>query len=153
MMAYIFQAALLCEDCGDKVCAELTAAGKAPKNPDDEYSYDSDDFPKGPYPEAGGEADVPHHCDKCGEFLENPLTSEGVEYVKEACLAALEHTPSGTDSVALDVWAKFYEISLEPDDEGEECAECGKCIPEVEGGSLENKHHDPSCSLYDADKK
>ena len=44
----------------------------------DENDYDSDDLPKGPYSNGGGEADTPQHCDGCGAFLENPLTGDGV---------------------------------------------------------------------------
>ena len=42
----------------------------------DESDYDSDDLSKGPYPDDGGEADTPRHCDTCGVFLENPLTAD-----------------------------------------------------------------------------
>jgi hypothetical protein len=31
------------------------------------------------------------------------------------------------------------------------CDECGEAIPPVEGGGLANRHHDESCSLYDAE--
>ena len=73
MDAYIYQAALLCEDCGEAKRVELTKAGKAPADPEDEYSYDSDDFPKGPYPDGGGESDYEEHCDSCGTELDNPV--------------------------------------------------------------------------------
>jgi len=36
-------------------------------------SDDCDEYPVGPYPEGGGEADYPRHCDHCGLFLRNPL--------------------------------------------------------------------------------
>lgn len=61
----------------------------------DESSYDSDEWPKGPYPDGGGEADTPQHCAGCHEFLENPLTSDGYEYVREN---------------PRDEWDSFYEI-------------------------------------------
>ncbi len=50
----------------------------------DESSFDSDAFPKGPYPDGGGEADTPKHCAVTGEALENPLTADGYAYVREA---------------------------------------------------------------------
>jgi hypothetical protein len=100
MDVYIYQADLYCEDCGQKICKALKRAGKAPKDPSDEYSYDSDDYPKGPTDE--GEADSPNHCangEKCvnaqtlkwkgkkvgkvGMFLETSLTSDGVDYLCE----------------------------------------------------------------------
>lgn len=61
---YIFQAALLCEACGEHVRAQLTAAGKAPDDPDNENTYDSDDFPKGPYDAEGEDA-----CDRMDQCL------------------------------------------------------------------------------------
>jgi hypothetical protein len=45
---------------------------------------DSDTWPQGPYDSGGGEADTPQHCDQCGVFLENPLTSDGDDYLLEA---------------------------------------------------------------------
>lgn len=122
MKAFVYKAALYCEDCGQEVVDRLRgewrkqAEAKTQEiatdletkyaiDPDkwprffnalergiyrslavdasDEGSYDSDDFPKGPYPEGGGEADTPQHCDSCHEFLENPLTSDGMAYVRE----------------------------------------------------------------------
>lgn len=80
MTAYIFQAALLCKWCGEKRCRDMSKpAGYVC---DDESSWDSDDYPKGPYAEGGGEADTPQHCDDCGLFLENPLTRDGGDYVR-----------------------------------------------------------------------
>ena len=84
MDAYLYQAALLCDDCGAKQRAALTDKGRAPADSADESSYDSDNFPKGPYCDGGGEADSPQHCDHCQVFLENPLTADGYDYVREA---------------------------------------------------------------------
>lgn len=96
-MPYIYQAALWCDSCGQAICERLTAEGAAPADPDDEYSYDSDDFPK--YVATPGESDSPDHCNagpdcleaeilsdgsKVGALLSDELTSVGVEYVKEA---------------------------------------------------------------------
>jgi hypothetical protein len=47
-----------------------------------ESSYDSDEWPKGPYCDGGGEADNPQHCACCTVFLCNPLTQDGVAYVR-----------------------------------------------------------------------
>ena len=96
---YMYQAALLCEDCGEEIRANLRKAGKAPDDEDDEGSYDSDDFPKGPFSDGGGEADSVQHCDsnerclnaiklpcgsKIGAWLGNDLTSEGVRWLAES---------------------------------------------------------------------
>lgn len=72
MKVFEFQAALLCEDCGESIKAQL---------PD--VSEDSDDFPQGPYSNGGGEADSPQHCDACAVFLDNPLTPDGERYCLE----------------------------------------------------------------------
>lgn len=82
MNVYIYAAALHCEECGEAIRDTLTREGKAPANPDNESSYDSDNFPKGPYANGGGEADCPQHCDSCRAFLDNPLTPDGVDYVR-----------------------------------------------------------------------
>lgn len=108
-MAYIYQAALLCNDCGRKTRAELTAEGKAPKDPNDECSYDSDDFPKGPIANGGGAADSPQHCDNCHVFLENQLTTEGLHYVFEAIIDHLNG--EGGDQDVIESWLDYYEIS------------------------------------------
>lgn len=83
MKAYIYQAALLCADCGEAQRQHLDEAfaenGVEPGSDDD----DSDRYPQGPYAEGGGEADYPCHCDSCGLFLENPLTPDGDTYVRE----------------------------------------------------------------------
>lgn len=80
MDVYVYQAALLCDECGIKRQHALTT----PLDPDDESTWDSGDYPKGPYPDGGGEADCPQHCDDCGCFLYNDLTSDGVQYVMDA---------------------------------------------------------------------
>ena len=114
MNAYIYQAALFCEDCARDIRKHIKLAGDAPENPGDEYSYDSDEFPKGPYSDGGGAADCPHHCDsgadclnaielpggaKIGAWLENDLTAEGAEYVRQA-------VADGGDVAEL--WAQWY---------------------------------------------
>lgn len=106
MNAYIYQAALLCEDCGVKVKDHLDQQGDAPADPEDEYSYDSDDYPKGPYSEGGGESDSPSHCDICHEFLENPLTEEGDQYVRDAWADGIfyVHGPGP----AVQEWYHYY---------------------------------------------
>jgi hypothetical protein len=102
MNVYMYKAALYCEDCGKAIRQQLDRAEKTPDNVNDESSYDSDDYPKGPYPNGGGEADCPQHCDngancinaeivarpkteyKVGCFLDNDLTQDGVKYVVNA---------------------------------------------------------------------
>jgi hypothetical protein len=109
---YVSQAALLCEDCGVKARETLTTLGKAPQDPDDESSYDSDDFPKGPYPDGGGESDSPKHCDHCQAFLENPLTDAGLDYVKEQVLTLYTHGAlrARLNGPVIETWREFYDI-------------------------------------------
>jgi hypothetical protein len=124
---YIYEADLWCVDCGEEKRAELRAAGRAPKNPDDECTYDSDDFPKGPTEE--GESDSPSHCAGCGCFLESDLTPDGLKYAAEHVAEAIGNlqelaaAPHNADcsileqardaSPALAHWAPHYFDSLD----------------------------------------
>ena len=92
MQCYIYAADVYCEKCGEAIRARLDRenAYNAP-----ETEYDSDEYPKGPMDV--GESDTPQHCgsladcleptviegDTLGCFLENDLTRDGVEFVKE----------------------------------------------------------------------
>jgi len=90
---YIFNAALLCEECAEELMTKLRNEGKP-------NTGDSDDYPQGPYPNGGGEADCPQHCDSCLMFLENSLTSDGENYVREA-------VEEGSKT-ATEVWKPYY---------------------------------------------
>lgn len=102
MDAYVFQAALLCGSCGTKT--------KDSFSPELQLQIDttnSDTFPQGPFTNVGGEADTPQHCDHCGVFLENPLTRDGINYVRAALR---DHADAGRGAAdVLQVWATFYE--------------------------------------------
>jgi hypothetical protein len=102
MQAYIYCAALYCQKCGEKICA--TMHKPAHVNVNDESSYDSDDFPKGPYPNGGGESDSPEHCDSCHCFLENPLTPDGVNYTRQL----ISENPRNKTAR---IWRDFYMLS------------------------------------------
>ena len=114
MNAYIYQADIYCADCGRAIRKRLKAEGKAPDTPRDESTYDSDEYPKGPYSEGGGEADSPQHCGagaeclnaievadgrKVGAWLENELTTDGAEYVRQAVAEGGE---------VAELWAAWY---------------------------------------------
>ena len=121
MNAYIYQADIYCEDCGRALCRTVPFPTDADAG--NEASWDSDDYPKGPYPDGGGESDSPYHCaagDDClnaitlrvhgkrykvGVPLENPLTSYGVQYVR----AALAE-PRG---LCRRLWARLYREELQ----------------------------------------
>jgi hypothetical protein len=99
---YIYQGALWCQDDGEAIRKDLMKAGEAPKDPDDESSYESDYFPKGPFQDQD-EADWPSHCAagegclnaiklpydgklyswKIGQWLGNKLTDDGARRVAE----------------------------------------------------------------------
>jgi hypothetical protein len=115
---YIYQAELWCNACGEKIQKDLIASGKAPADTENEHSFDSDDFPKYAW---NGDTDSPNHCpsgDTClgdavdlgkwglgkkaklygsetrviGELLDESLTSDGVEFIKET-LKEKKRTP------------------------------------------------------------
>ena len=114
MNVYIYAADIYCEDCGRAIREEIYNKGEAPFGFGDETSYDSDEFPKGPYPDGGGESDSPQHCGagsdclnaielsdgcKIGAWLENELTCTGIKYVQEAIQEGGE---------VAELWAEFY---------------------------------------------
>lgn len=104
MQVFMFQAALWCEAC----------ARPAHVNESDESSYDSDEWPKGPYADGGGEADTPQHCDGCGLFLENPLTADGLAYVAERLAEFRElHGAAEPLTETLADWSAFYGMAEE----------------------------------------
>ena len=83
MDAYIYQEALLCSDCAQKILQDREQDDA--ENGDD-YSTDpcnnSDCCPQGPRTDGGGKSDCPEHCDLCYQFLKNPLTGDGERYVR-----------------------------------------------------------------------
>jgi len=106
MDVYIFRGDIYSALAGEQCRQQLTDEGKAPADPDNESTYDSDDFPKGPYPNGGGEADTPQHCARYGTFLENPLTEDGSAYVKSAFKAYAEDGRG--DRATLALWQEAY---------------------------------------------
>jgi hypothetical protein len=130
---WIYQADVYCEKCTRAIKRRLRREGAVPAHPEDEATYDSDEWPKGPYSDE--EADTPQHCGSggkcldptviqlpaggtitCGRFFENPLTEAGEAYVREK----LQDTKG---SVAELLWGPHYGITAdeplptEPDEE------------------------------------
>lgn len=94
MDAFIYKGDLYCTQCAGGLIPSISIVKIS--------SDDSEDAPQGPYSDGGGEADYPQHCGSCGEFLENPLTEDGIEYVKQAI-------EDGTGNAAiLAQWKEFY---------------------------------------------
>jgi hypothetical protein len=130
-MAAIYQADVWCDDCADAIRKRLQSEGHAPPDPDDEYSYDSDEYPK----HAGDddESDTPQHCaagESCINAVELPsgrkvgmlfgnLTSDGVAYVRDYAL----HDPSEV----VTLWVRHY-TEQGYDLELTECPHCGGFI-------------------------
>ena len=98
MNAYIYKAAIYCEDCGHTIQHQLLADGNGyvPSS----WPNDSELWPQGPYVDGGGEADSPTHCDQCLVFLENPLTTYGEKYTVD-----IANTGTGQ---FLHEWRDFY---------------------------------------------
>lgn len=104
METFIYCADIYCADCAEKIKEGLRAF-----SPGSIHHKDSDSFPQGPYGDGGGEADCPQHCGGCSLFLENPLTGDGINYVREALL---EHVESGRGAPeVLNEWRDYYELS------------------------------------------
>lgn len=93
---YIYQADCWCNSCGKAICDRIAAEGFAPEDPDDERTFDSDEYPK--YCGEDEESDGPQHCaamDECleaevlsdgsrvGALLSTSLTTYGVDHLKE----------------------------------------------------------------------
>lgn len=97
---YIYQADVYCEWCGAGICDELDKKGLAPEDPDDDYSYDSDDYPKECCNDSDY-ADTPQHCGECHRPLGTSLTADGVQYVLDHILESLEH-PERWDAIIDD---------------------------------------------------
>ena len=140
-MPAIYQADIWCDDCADKIRNDIFDSHpdraqfdnrfewEVSFGFDDERNYDSDEYPK--YCPDDAEADCPQHCADCGDFLENPLTSDGDDYVREAVRADRE---SGYDD--LSEWAGFYDyIDFGPEDK---CAVCGDWAVLDENDECEN---------------
>lgn len=101
---YIYQADVWCENCATEIAATLDAEGKTPPNVMDEASYDSDNYPKGPFFEE--ESDAPEHCSGCKIFLENPLTADGTEYMTQMVDKAVAEGRG--EEPHIKEWMDFY---------------------------------------------
>ncbi len=104
MNVYIYASNIWCEECGKAIHERIMS----------KMAFNSDDFPKGPYPDGGGESDSPQHCAagpdclnaiefddgvKIGAWLENKLTEKGIKYVNNAITKGSEIS---------EMWADYY---------------------------------------------
>lgn len=108
MDVYIYRADLYCPSCVQNSLrnCELCSATGRPQARCEPFC-DPDCCPQGPDPDGGGEADSPQHCGGCGLFLENPLTEEGVEYIRES----FRDHAAGRGAFPEE-WVRFYGHSL-----------------------------------------
>ena len=87
--AYMYRAALYCEGCAHDLTAGCSHVS--------ELDCDSDQCPQGPYANGGG------------EFLENPLTADGIAYVR-GIIAESAYDLSPWDGI--EDWRTFYADAL-----------------------------------------
>ena len=127
MYGAIYAADIWCAECAEEIKKRIRAEGFAPEDEDDQWSYDSDEFPKDC--DVSCESDCPEHCGagkdcinafvldgcKIGCWLENDLTTEGEEYVIDIVCEG--------GSVA-ELWAGYYDyLDFYP-----RCADCGEAF-------------------------
>ena len=141
MEAYIYCAALYCEDCGDSIKSDLMGSAL-----DD---GDSGSYPQGPYSDGGGESDCPDHCDSCRLFLENPLTSYGYDYVRELLL---DHAETGRGAAdVLAEWRVFYDMDDGLDEFVDSYIECALWSSNDESDESGGEPFDENYSAADID--
>jgi hypothetical protein len=117
--AFIYQGNILCKSCARDLKKVLRE-----KNVED--TGDSGDWPQGPYPDGGGEADSPTHCGNgkdclesldigsgipIGVWLENPLTEKGLKFVAER-LAENFNSPRRHGRLVNNYWRCVYHDEL-----------------------------------------
>lgn len=118
MKGFMYAADLYCEKCGENIREQLLEEQDTKRNTDD-----SDEWPQ--EVDVSGEADSPWHCgsgadcleaeeidgEKYGKFLENDLTEDGIEYVRD------KHDDEPTAVTRF--WMDYYKITP-----ASECPEC-----------------------------
>lgn len=95
MDAYLHRGEIVCHDCAEAAH-------------DDGRRLDHSEYVGEPFPNGGGEGDMPRHCARCRSFLENPLTEIGWARLLDAIGRG-----RGEDEV-LAVYREFYLEDYEP---------------------------------------
>ena len=99
IQAWAYSAALFCCHCAEQAYGkEALSNGTA---------RDGEGNTPSPVFVDSSEADSPQHCDSCGEFLENALTDDGVEFVADSIAACL-YDAMGNRAI-VQQWASFYD--------------------------------------------
>ena len=94
-MTYAYNADTYCDDCAAKIV-------EACDNEGCEDTGDTNDYPQYCF---SNECDYPDHCADCDEFLENDITTDGVDYIKERY---------ADDPDAYQEYVDFYGIEVDP---------------------------------------
>jgi DNA replicative helicase MCM subunit Mcm2 (Cdc46/Mcm family) len=81
-IAYVYQADFICDDCYTDVVNEISQQVKTPDDIYDEYSFDSDDFPKAVFTLENSRQE---HCGNCHEELETSLIHDSGDDECECC--------------------------------------------------------------------
>lgn len=125
-MAAIYCADVWCDECAEKIRAALRTEDAVPSDPDDEGTYDSDEYPK--WMGDDEESDSPQHCasgDGCVNALAlddgckvgcmlGSLTEDGRAYVRAQYE---ERKADGRDLELTLLWADYNLVSLPHDDD------------------------------------
>ena len=145
MNGAIYEADVWCEDCAEVIKQRIRDEGFAPEDEDDQRSYDSDEFPKDC--DVSCESDCPEHCAggencinahefangfKCGVWLENDLTTYGVEYVKDAVR---------NGGCVSELWAEYYDWIDFP-----AILVCNGCNGDFESDDLDEYNYCEGCN-------
>ena len=102
---YVYNADLYCEDCGLSIKNDLDNNNIGVNKIDPINMEDSNYYPQYVGDSGGGESDSPQHCGNCSMFLENSLTSDGENYLKEMIA---EGSTNGIQDLIHAEWKQYY---------------------------------------------
>ena len=102
---YAYNADLYCEDCGLSIKNDLDNNNIGVNKIDPINMEDSNYYPQYVGDSGGGESDSPQHCGNCSMFLENSLTSDGENYLKEMIE---EGSHNGIQDLIHAEWKQHY---------------------------------------------
>jgi len=77
MNVYVYEGELYCEDCGMAIREEIVSDDMGPADPDNDWSYPSNIFPKGPYLLTALETDCLVRCASGANCLNGIVLPDG----------------------------------------------------------------------------
>lgn len=101
---FVYQSDLYCDGCGAKLMSQLDDQGIVD-------SGDTDDFPQFRHP-LECESDQPQYCAVCHEFLGNPLTDAGRDYVHRLVFNYYHGLLPWISEDAVEEVRRFYGIPM-----------------------------------------